>query len=362
MRKFLPATLTLVFAYSSGVDATHLKPDPRMTPAEVSFVSAEGPGKPQEVFVDGFIHRATVEAFRRRGFLNGQKLGYVTFNSHGGDLLAAMELGVLIRERGFSTRIGVAPELRTTSTSSYCESACPFAYAGGVFRLMDSGSRMGVHQFFKPSGSVAATDIATGQVTSTLLANHLSNLSIDLRLLEVAATAGPEQMNYLDPFQAYELDLVNAGSLSSTWNLKAEKGLVYLLAEQTKIAGTGRIVLSCSSGNRVSMAVFYNAWYDPGTISAMDEFSLLIDGQPYKTHPNRLGKRLVNGFSYLTFDPSPDQIQAFRKAKTVGFSFLRAGSPATKASFTIDVNDGNGMISSFEQFCAGSRPAFEDKI
>lgn len=362
MRKVLPATLTLAFAYCSGLDAADSKPDPRMTPAEIRFVSAEASGKPPEVFIDGFIHRPTVEAFRRRGYLNGQKLGFVTFNSHGGDLLAAMELGVLIRERGFSTRIGVAPELRTASTPSYCESACPFAFAGGVFRMMDSGSRMGVHQFFKPSGSVASTDIATGQITSTLLANHLSNLGIDLRLLEVAATAAPDQMNYMDPFQAYELNLVNAGSLSATWNLKAEKGLVYLLAEQTKIAGTGRIVLSCSIGNSVSMAVFYNAWYDPSTISAMDEFSLVIDGQPYKTQPNRVGERLVNGFSYLIFDPSPEQIQAFRKAKTVGFSFLRAGYPATKASFTIDVNDANDMVTSFAQFCSGSRPTLQGKI
>ena len=336
--------------------------DPRLVPAQVTFIAPEAASDIPEVYIDGYLHRSTVEAFREYGVLRDRKVGFVYFNSYGGDLLAAMELGALIRERGFSTRIGTSNGPRTNPSPGHCESACPFAFAGGVFRLMDGASKMGVHQFFKASGVAGATDIATGQITSTLLANHLSNLGIDLRLLEVASKAGPDEMNYLTPLDAYEMDLANAGSLPATWGIKAEQGLVYLIGEQTKISGTGRIGMSCNPSNGVSMAVFFKAWYDTNMLSSMNAFALKIDGKKLLVRNAKMGEHLKNGFSYLTFVPTPEQLQAFRTSRTVGFTYEKTGTQDRSAQFTIDVNDAEEMIDSFVQLCSGSRPSFDDKI
>ena len=362
MKGFLLLAATLLFSLPSyGAESSPKPVDKRLVPAQINFVAPKAPQDIPEVFIDGYIHRPTVEAFRKNGFLKDRQVGFVYFNSHGGDLIAAMELGQLIRERGFSTRIGAWNGPSTNPSPGYCESACPFAFAGGVFRLMDGVSKMGVHQFFKASGVAGDTDIATGQITSTLLANHLSNLGIDLRLLEVAGQAGPAEMNYLTPLEAYQLDLVNAGSLPATWTIRGEHGLVYLMGEQTKITGTGRIGMSCNANGGVSMAAFYKAWYDTSLLGMMDSLSLTVDNKSYPVRNGKVGPNLKNGFSYITFDPTPEQLTAFRAGRTVGFSYEKAGTDL-KARFTVDVNDAQGMIDSFAQLCSGARPTFAEKI
>ncbi|MCK1788610.1 hypothetical protein [Pseudomonas violetae] len=353
----LSFTIGAASAASGGTVATI---DERLIPAQVKFVAPQTPQGVPEFYVDGFIHQPTVESFRKNAFLNGRQVGFVFFNSHGGDLVAAMELGQLIRERGFSTQIGRWTGPNTTPAPGACESACPFALAGGVFRLMDGKSKMGVHQFFKANGVAGDNDIATGQITSILLANHLSNLGVSLRLLEVAAKAGPADMNYLSPLEAYELDLVNAGSLPATWTIRSEQGLVYALGEQTKISGTGRLGLSCNAHNGVSMAAFYKAWYDTNLLNQMDSLALTVDNKRFPVD-GIAGPSLKNGFSYVTFDPTPEQLAAFHKGRTVGFSYEKLGTDL-KASFTVDVNDSMGMIDSFVRFCGGARPSFADKI
>jgi hypothetical protein len=359
---FRIATLALSLLFSAMTIASEPDiQDKRLIPASMSFVQTKDVSSIPEVYVDGYIQRATVDEFRKHGYLNGRQVGFVYFNSLGGDVIAAMELGVLIRERGFSTRIGARNGPNAKPSPGHCESACPFAFAGGVFRLMDGDSKLGLHQFFLASGVAGDNDMATGQITSTLLANHLSNLGINLRVLEVAAKAGPKEMNYLSPLEAYEMDLVNAGSLPATWEIKGEKGLVYLLGQQTKISGTGRLGMSCNPHNGVSMAAFFKAWYDTNMLSTMDRFALTVDGKSYPIAQGTIGPHLKNGFSYVTFEPTPEQLQVFKSGRTVGFSYQKAGTELS-ANFTIDVNDAQGMIDSFSLLCGGARPSFNQKI
>jgi len=356
-------TATVVLGLLISVMASAGSPaiqDKRLIPATVTFIEPRSATDIPEVVISGYIHRPTVEAFRKYGFLKDRKVGFVFFNSHGGDLQAAVELGALIRARGFSTRIGFKNGTGNPSPG-YCESACPFAFAGGVFRLMDGDSKLGLHQFFRASGVVGETDIATGQIASILLANHLSNLGIDLRVLEVAAKAGPDTMNYLTPLQAYELDLVNAGTLPATWDIKAERGIVYLMGEQSKISGTGRLGMSCNARSGVSMAAFFKAWYDTNMLRDMDSFSLTVDGKAYGLEQAHMGEQLKNGFAYVTFEPTPEQLQKFRTGRTVGFSYQKTGTDV-RASFTVDVNGSQDKIDSFAQLCSGARPSFTQKI
>lgn len=312
-----------------------------------------------KVYIDGYVLRATTERFRDiPGLASGQE-AIVYFNSHGGDLDAAMELGQLIRERGYSAKVGIPGHDGEPDRPGYCESACPFAFAGGVFRFLDPSSQLGVHQFFKASGIANEHDLATAQFTTARLANHLSNLGIDLRLLEIAAQATPNQMSYLSPAQAYELDLVNGGSRPASWSIRAEQGVIYLLGEQVKVTGTGRFAVSCTQDRRLSVAAFYRP--DHREQESGGQVSLLTDKTSTQIYDARFSSTAKNGFWYMAFTPTSEQVKLITSARTVGIQ----GSTQTSAHnirFSIDVNDAGPMLESFAAFCSGSRPSLEEKL
>ena len=75
----------------------------------------------------------------------------VVFNSYGGDALAAMELGRIIRKLNFATAVGKTwPAAGSASKQqaaeaeldpdAICRDVCVLAYAGGSSRLVDSHS------------------------------------------------------------------------------------------------------------------------------------------------------------------------------------------------------------------------------
>ena len=109
--------------------------DPRLTPATVLTLQQDGF---TQVIIDGYIHQPTVEAFRQKVTSDGATYGIVYFNSAGGDLSAAEELGRLIRAKGYATQIGKLTDDQSRIGRGVCESACPIAFVGGKFRLIDS--------------------------------------------------------------------------------------------------------------------------------------------------------------------------------------------------------------------------------
>ncbi|MCU9536600.1 hypothetical protein N5935_09765, partial [Pseudomonas mosselii] len=91
MKGFLLLAATLLFSLPSyGAESSPKPVDKRLVPAQINFVAPKAPQDIPEVFIDGYIHRPTVEAFRKNGFLKDRQVGFVYFNSHGGDLIAAM--------------------------------------------------------------------------------------------------------------------------------------------------------------------------------------------------------------------------------------------------------------------------------
>lgn len=81
----------------------------------------------------------------------------VCFDSPGGDMYGAFQLGELIRatgldtcvERGYPPATGQGP-----AVPAVCASACVFAFAGGVHRMIGPGAVIGVHQFSAGRGEL----------------------------------------------------------------------------------------------------------------------------------------------------------------------------------------------------------------
>lgn len=115
---------------------------------------------------------------------------YVSFNSPGGAVYKAMDLGRLIRQYGLST---IEPKMGTG-----CVSACTLAFLGGVKRFAEAGA-IGVHRSSFAQGiDVSGTDatVAIQKLTADII-TYMIAMGADPSLLQVAYNYGSDDMRYL---------------------------------------------------------------------------------------------------------------------------------------------------------------------
>lgn len=116
----------------------------------------------------------------------------VYLNSPGGIVTEALALGRLLRERGIATAV---------EPGDICLSACPYAFAGGVLRDAPEGALIGLHQHYYGENTVlpafmAVRDIQRGQAA---VMAYLSEMGIDLRVMQPALSTPPEDIYILTP-------------------------------------------------------------------------------------------------------------------------------------------------------------------
>lgn len=138
----------------------------------------------------------------------------VCFDSNGGELLGAVNLGNKIREFGFDTC--VEPNYRhfrpntplqrkeLAPKDAVCASACIFALAGGVNREVRRGARVGVHQGANWKVGETAT-----QLSITALAGYLELMGVKGKLLDIASAYPPNQIYWLSTKEIRQLGLHN---------------------------------------------------------------------------------------------------------------------------------------------------------
>jgi hypothetical protein len=130
----------------------------------------------------------------------------VRFNSPGGSLSGGIRLGELIRKLKLDTEIGgTEPDgLHWKRVPGYCASACAFAFLGGLSRDA-SGGELGVHQFYDeislrdPSAKVFnSLDMSQHQFISAMLIDYAFRMGVDPRLVSIAASTPPTEMQFLN--------------------------------------------------------------------------------------------------------------------------------------------------------------------
>lgn len=127
---------------------------------------------------------------------------YVTFDSSGGNVETAIELGQMIRAAGLNTF-----QLRFTE----CASACSLAFMGGVERMADPGS-IGVHRAsFSDEASMSAGDAVAGiQVLTAHIITYLTEMGVDPKLLAMALSYDRSDMRYLSSSEMAELHVITS--------------------------------------------------------------------------------------------------------------------------------------------------------
>ncbi|TPJ72462.1 hypothetical protein [Mesorhizobium sp. B2-6-2] len=131
----------------------------------------------------------------------------VTFDSPGGNIASAMQLGRMIRAAGldtFQTRQGE------------CASACSLAFMGGVRRLAEPGS-IGVHQSsFAPDHQLSTDEAVAGvQAVTAEIMSYLTDMGVDAKLLAVAMNYDKSDMRYLSASEMAALHVTNVDGRQS---------------------------------------------------------------------------------------------------------------------------------------------------
>ena len=192
-----------------------------------AYHECSGNGCPYFVLAQGIITPTTPRTFQQ--FLRKEKYqSVVYFDSPGGNLVAALELGRLIRARGLDTYVGgpyeafegfsgPAQEItRTLSRRGICFSACAYAFLGGVSREINEGGTYGIHRFY--SGDRPLGDAST-QVAMTILASYLDEMGVDRRLLDLASLTPSHQLSSLPRDVAHRVLVDNTEPELEPWML-----------------------------------------------------------------------------------------------------------------------------------------------
>jgi len=159
------------------------------------------------VVVSGtFDYADRLDDFSRLVRENGPR--FVTFQSPGGNVWKAMELGRLIRQSALDTL-----QIRSLE----CESACAFAFMGGVKRFADPGA-IGMHRASLQDSSSVDVDSAVSSIqalTATEIA-YLNDMGVDPALLQVALNYSSDDIRYLSGSEMEQYRVVtNSGASPS---------------------------------------------------------------------------------------------------------------------------------------------------
>lgn len=149
----------------------------------------------------------------------------VVFHSPGGSLMAGMELGRLLRKYKIPVSIGETRRgtYRYSETiEGVCASACAYAFLGGASRSIDSDSKIGFHQFYRASTlkeskrtiRIGDSLLSADQVLSGLIAEYLSEMGIDARVLTLASLVGSNQLLSPDDKELRTFRIVTSNDFS----------------------------------------------------------------------------------------------------------------------------------------------------
>lgn len=319
----------------------------------LTFKHPDGGSAPAEIYLDGEITPTLPRQLAAALASNHIERGTIYINSIGGDLQAGLELGEFIRKTGFNTAIGKRGSSYGKPAPGSCQSACLMTFAGGVYRFAEPQSFFGIHRFY--SRTAGSEDLALGQVLSAAITGYLLRMGVSPVLFERMVNAGalPQKLS-VD--EATQLNLVNNGVLPVRWDIVGHAGKVYLQGEQKTWNGTGRMQVSCSRSEGMSLTAQYDAEQNTRKIMAdAKHLSLRLDGSFVGIEPEALTRRTEVSEGYLTSTLRVSQSVAYSlaRAHSIGFAWLPAET-SIFYGFELPVSQSGDLVYSFIKHCSES--------
>src|SRR5215467_9370609 len=159
-------------------------------------VESRSTGQSSSVLVDGKLEPRDGDQFRiKTGSLSN---AIISFRSDGGSVVAGIQIGEIIRLKGFTTSV---------SRDARCASACALAWLGGTKRLMSAESKVGFHAAYTSDGR------ETG-VGNALIGAYLNKIGLPYSAVAYITRAAPRSMTWLSAAEAkkHGIDVDLAGS------------------------------------------------------------------------------------------------------------------------------------------------------
>jgi hypothetical protein len=305
-------------------------------------------GQSWTIFLEGRIDEGAAERLRDELARREIESARVFLNSPGGLLLEGMELGRLIRRRGFSTYIGRQRENGADALAGSCSSACVFAFIGGVYRFALPQSRIGVHRFSSISPADADADMV--QLVSAAIIKYIKEMGVDVDLFDRMSRRGKEQILILSERDLLQLRVVNAGRLPAEWSIEASDGTLYLNGAQQTSSGMGAISFSCKDGQ-----VLFRPIVDVNddTAAAVDsvvrhsiKFGNWLDPLAQAVEP----MSVQDGHASALFVLGQDQTSRLRGSASLGYA-AQLGDLTSFVNFSVDTGGNVEKISEFLKSC-----------
>lgn len=172
-----PALIALSLCVSAGQALGALAYRVQHTETGIKFVVVEG------------AFALSDELMQFRDLVFRERPSFVGFDSPGGNVAKAVELGRLIRSFGLATF-----QVRKAE----CASACSLAFLGGTARFAEPGS-IGVHKssFSDTRGMPVDDAVSAVQQTTAEIIGYMSEMGVDPGLLQLSLSYDSNDIRYL---------------------------------------------------------------------------------------------------------------------------------------------------------------------
>jgi hypothetical protein len=218
------------------------------------------------IAAEGEITENTPDEFL--AFLDENPEGYAVYlNSEGGNLIAGLRLGAIIREQELSTVVSATTQYEDSdwvneTAEGICYSACAYAFLGGINRTVKE-KEIGFHQFYSDGKSKVqekpVNDFSSDQLLSGLLSKYISDMGIKSELLILASTEDKTSLYFPTNDDIEKLN-ISTGYGYSDWSLEPyNNGLVATSQNKNKTSAVRKVSTFCSSrSNQVFLSLVSN--------------------------------------------------------------------------------------------------------
>lgn len=179
--------------------------------AECTLLIADG-----EITNDSHVLLEKVLLEHRDAF---EKDTTIVFNSPGGNLLAGLAIGEVIRTNGFNThiaRVEVNSESDLILTEGICASACAYAYLGGHRRSIEQQSKYGLHQMSTQSDQAVPLNEAV-RTTQDIIAEvsfFIERMGASAEIVTIATRTSNDSIHWVDDGSLSTLRIVNSRGIT----------------------------------------------------------------------------------------------------------------------------------------------------
>jgi len=302
-------------------------------------------GEHWSIYLDGNIDPDAAARFGRVVAEKNIEDASVYLNSQGGSLSGAMELGRLIRKHGFWTDVGRLAAEGDVDSPGVCFSACPFAYAGGVWRFLRKGSQIGVHRFY--SAEQTSDALAVAQEVSARITEYLVEMDVSTDIFSLMSRVPSDDIRVLTREDALRTGIVNDGQGVPEWSVESSEAGFYLRGFQDSLYGPGTLVITCPGGSAVLLAM-YDVTNAEEIVNGSTEGAIRVDDDMVPARSGRIW--FEHGAALGSSDLDAETIGRIKDAGKMGFAF-NGRIPGMFQGFAVEIGDAREKVKNFLNAC-----------